>query len=120
MFRIAIIVAAAALVGCQTTQLSEELPKKPVMERVDGRSVSESDALAEIGRRDTAACNDEVQRADRESRLPITPEKRLALLKEFSQAKAYVAYEQAKIDVYVSCMERRGYRRSSREATLRP
>lgn len=114
MFRVAIIIAAAALAGCQTTQVSEELPKSPVMERIDGRSVAGDAALMAAGKAAIAACNDEVRRADREGKLPITPEQRLALMKDFTMAKAYVAYEQVKIDFYVSCMERRGYRRSNR------
>lgn len=113
-----IIVSTLTLAGCQTVQLAEELPKPPVLERVDGRSVSESAELSELARRDMGACNAEALSRDRAGTLPISTELRMALLKDFSQAKAYAAYERAKIEVYVACMERRGYRRSDRAATL--
>jgi len=114
----AFIVTTLMLAGCQTVQLAEELPKPPVMERMDGRSVSESAELSEVARRDMGACNAEAMSRDRAGTLPISPELRMALLKDFSQAKAYAAYERAKIEVYVGCMERRGYRRSNKAATL--
>lgn len=118
MFRLVPLVAAIALAGCQTAQLSEELPKAPVMERVDGRSVSESEILRTAAKSDMAGCVDEVRRADREGKLPITPEQRLAVLKDFSHAKAYELYEQVKVDLYVRCMERRGYQRSGKPASV--
>lgn len=96
MRRLALPVVAIALAGCQTTQLAAELPKPPVMERTDGRSASESEATAEAGRRDIATCNAEAARADRAGTLPISPEQRMALLRDFSHAKAYAAYEQAR------------------------
>lgn len=83
MFRIVIAIAVvAALAGCA--------PTVPIMARIDGKTVSDSPALAAQMRQDKSVCNGEVSKA-----ILTAPG---------------VYPTQLMTNVYTGCMAARGYR----------
>lgn len=115
MIRIAPILGAIMLAGCQQTTTASNRVTPPTMHRIDGRSASSSPELTVQAKRDMAICKAEGQKA-------VLGARPLIYSVDFGEniANDQIAHTQRKqmVDIYVGCMAERGYLPGDGPATV--
>ncbi|MCO5090876.1 hypothetical protein [Bosea sp. (in: a-proteobacteria)] len=118
MFRVAIIVAAAALAGCQTQTAGTATPggSYPTVQRIDGRRAATHPEIIPIFKQDTTICSGEANKAAASA--PLT-HRGLDLTSNLMADKVESDQRKYIERVYLGCMAARGYERSDNQATVK-